>query len=226
VPLATTFRGLRNTLVDGPNSLGERARRRRWQTFMDTFPQFSGMSVLDLGGTPEYWLRLPVRPRAVHLINLSDPPAEHPPWMRFDLADACALPEGLLDDGYDLVYSNSVIEHVGGHLQREAFARQVHAAAPAHWVQTPYRYFPIEPHWVAPLMQFLPLRARAAMGMVWPLAHSRPSVLAESVAAQLSIELLDLTQMRYYFPGSQLICERVGGLVKSLIAVRVAQPAM
>jgi hypothetical protein len=140
--------------------------------------------------------------------------------MRVDVADACSLPAGLLDDHYDLVYSNSVIEHVGGHRQREAFSRQVHSAAPRHWKQTPYRYFPIEPHWVAPFVHFLPLRVRAAVVRYWPLSYSRPADLAESVASQLGTELLDITHVRHYFPDATILLERAGGLVKSVIAVR------
>ena len=61
---------------------------------------------------------------------------------------------------YDVVFSNSLLEHVGGHAQRAALAREVRSLAPRHWVQTPYRYFPLEPHWLFPGMQF-PLEAQA-----------------------------------------------------------------
>lgn len=213
-------RQMRQVFADDPNSLGSRARSRRWDRFIATFPDLPEMSLLDLGGTAEYWSQVSVRPRTVHLINLQPPPEDLPSWMRADVADACAIPESVLDDGYDLVYSNSVIEHVGGHRRRQDFARQVASAAPRYWVQTPYRYFPVEPHWVAPMMQFLPLRARAAMGRYWPLSHRRPVDLQDSVESQLDIELIDITQMRHYFPDGALVYERVLGLVKSIVAVR------
>lgn len=178
------------------------------------------MSVLDLGGTVDYWLRMPARPKSLHLINFVPRPDDCPDWIRVDMADACAIPDGMLDDRYDLVYSNSVIEHVGGHAKREAFAQQVVAAAPKHWIQTPYRYFPVEPHWVAPFMQFLPTKAAAKLGEVWPLVHGRPSSWEESVTAQLEVELLDITQMRHYYPDSEIAYERAFGLVKSLIAIQ------
>jgi hypothetical protein len=192
---------------------------------MKSFPNLSEYSVLDLGGTADYWQRVPVRPRSVHLINLASAPngaESRPDWMRVDFADACAIPSGVIDSSYDLVYSNSVIEHVGGHRMREAFIDQVRRAAPRYWVQTPYRYFPIEPHWVAPGMQFLPLRARSLMGRYWPLTHTKPSDLAGAVEEQLGVELLDITQMRHYFPEAELMYERIAGLVKSLIAVKRA----
>ena len=66
---------LRQRLVDGPDSLGERNRARRWQWLQDTFPDLSSMSVIDLGGTVEAWLRAPLRPAAVHVVNLEPQPA-------------------------------------------------------------------------------------------------------------------------------------------------------
>ncbi len=212
---------MRNLLVDGPRSLGQHSRRRRWDQFRQRFPDIESMSVLDLGGTVEYWLRAPVRPRHVHLLNLGDEPAEPPPsWIRWDVADATDVPESLLAGPYDLVYSNSVIEHVGGHAARARFAANVAALAPRHWIQTPYRYFPVEPHWVAPMMQYLPLALRARMGLHWPLVHTPHADLASAVDAQLQVELLDITAMRHYFPDSTMVYDRFVGLVKSVIAVR------
>jgi hypothetical protein len=137
-----------------------------------------------------------------------------------DRADACALPGHIARRCYDLVFSNSVIEHVGGHERRERFAEAVRTLADAYWVQTPYRYFPVEPHWIAPAMQFLPAAARSAIAYRWPLAHTRPVDRADAVASVLWTELLDRTQLRHYFPDAELRAERVFGMVKSLLAVK------
>lgn len=211
---------LRNAFVDGPRSLGGRARRHRWRTFQAHFPDIEAMSVVDLGGTVDYWLRAPVRPRAVHVLNLQAPPNEVPDWITVEVADATD-PSLLSHRGsYDVAYSNSVIEHVGGHDRRTAFAANVAALADRHWIQTPYRYFPVEPHWVCPFMQLFPLRARALIGLHWPLVHTPHEDMASSIAAQLSVDLLDITAMRHYFPDSQIVYDRLAGLVKSVVAVR------
>ena len=89
-----------------------------------------------------------------------------------------------------------------------------------HWVQTPYRYFPVEPHWVFPGFQFLPTNLKARASEVWPFAWSRPDDWRGAVENALDIELLDRTQLAFYFPGSAILAERVAGLPKSLIAVR------
>lgn len=214
------IRSLRRFLADSPDSLGWRQRETRALWLAETFPDLPQMSVIDLGGRIGPWKRAPVRPKHVHVVNLEPPPAEIPEWAEVDHGDACSLPAHIAGRRYDLVYSNSVIEHVGGHERRERFAEAVHQLADAHWVQTPYRYFPIEPHWMAPGMQFLPVLARAEYGRRWPLAYTTGGTREEAVKRVLRIELLDRTQMRHYFPTSVLRAEKVYGMPKSLIAYR------
>ncbi|MEU7725028.1 class I SAM-dependent methyltransferase [Streptomyces sp. NPDC040724] len=216
-------RALRNKFVDAPGSLGERMRVARWERLRRCFPGIENMSVVDLGGTAEMWLRAPVRPKHVHLINLEEHPAELPDWITPEIADVtdpAVAAELSAEGGYDLVFSNSTIEHVGGHSQRRLFVAAVESLAPLHWIQTPYRYFPVEPHFVAPGFQFLPLATRARLVRRWPLVHSRPDSPESAMNAVINIELLTRTEMRYLFPGSVLLDERVLGVTKSLTAVR------
>jgi hypothetical protein len=213
---------LRFRLVDGQDSWGERRRVRRSGWLAEAFPALAQMSVVDLGGRVETWLRAAVRPKHVHVLNLEEPRADLPDWAEVDRVDACALPAHIAARRYDLVFSNSVIEHVGGHERRMRFAESVHTLAEAHWVQTPYRYFPIEPHWLAPGGQFLGVRARAELARYWPLVHSPSRNYRAALERVLWTELVDRTQMRYYFPDSELKTERLAGLTKSLIAVRGA----
>jgi hypothetical protein len=213
---------LRWRLVDRPGSWGSKRREQRSRWLVETFPDLAEMSVVDLGGRVGFWSRLPVRPRHVHVVNLEPPPTDLPDWAEVDNGDACALPEHIAARRYDLVFSNSVIEHVGGHERRLRFAESVHLLAPAHWVQTPYRYFPVEPHWIAPGMQFLPVAARREMARKWPLAYTPGRTREEALARVLWIELIDKTQMRSYFPHSTLRTEKVAGITKSLIAYKTA----
>jgi hypothetical protein len=213
---------LRNHVVDAPGSLGERRRLRRWEWLQATFPALESMSVIDLGGRAEAWLRAPVRPRTVHIVNLEPPHENAPAWIRTDRADACSLPSRITSTSYDLVFSNSVIEHLGGHAQRQRFADAVHKLADRHWVQTPYRYFPVEPHWLFPGFQFLPLAVRAEVSRRWPLSHTPSQSTDEGVRAAMSVELLSCTEMAFYFPDSTLRFERMIGIVKSLIAAKAS----
>jgi hypothetical protein len=211
---------LRRRLVDDPNSWGARRRASRAAWLSQTFPGLAEMSVIDLGGRVDTWESAPVRPRHVHVVNLEPAVQDLPEWAEFDHGDACALPAAIAKRRYDLVFSNSVIEHVGGHERRLRFAESVHLLADAHWVQTPYRYFPIEPHWVAPGMQFLPVALRTTVAHRWPLAHTAAHNRAEAMRDVLWTELIDKTQMRSYFPDSVIRSERIFGLTKSMIAYR------
>jgi hypothetical protein len=213
---------VRNRLVDAQGSIGGRWRSRRWEWFAKTFTDIESMSVMDLGGTAEAWRRAPVRPASLHIVNLELETAEAPDWVRIDTADACNLPAHISSGRYDLVFSNSVIEHVGGHSQRQRFADAIHTLAERHWVQTPYRYFPIEPHWLFPGFQFLPLAARAGISRHWPLAHSAASGRKESVQQAMGVELLSRTEMSFYFPDSIISSERILGIAKSLVAIKAS----
>jgi hypothetical protein len=211
---------LRSRFVDAPGSFAARARLRRWHWFAESFPDLSSMSVIDLGGTAAAWLRAPVKPAQVHIVNVQEPPAALPPWVKAEVADACALPAAILKHRYDLVFSNAVIEHVGGHVRRRMFADAVHRLAERHWIQTPYRYFPVEPHFLFPAFQHLPVAIRTAILRRWPLLHTPTSDLTAARDIVLDVELLSITEVKHYFPTSEIRFERLGGLVKSVIAVK------
>lgn len=214
---------VRHTVVDAPGSLGARMREARWALVKRAFPDLAHLRVLDLGGTVEAWRRAPVRPAHVTVLNLFEPGETDEDWLLAITGDACRAREALASAGatvsYDVVFSNSLLEHVGGHAQRTALAREIHALAPRHWVQTPYRYFPIEPHWLFPGLQYLPVAARARLAARWPLAHSRPESPADAMSEVQWTELVGVAEMRSYFPSSHIHHERVAGLTKSLVAV-------
>lgn len=206
---------------DRRDSFSSRRRAVRFRELLRRFPDLAAMRVLDLGGTPEFWRAAPVRPAHVTTVNL-DPkfdPAE--PWLDHVRADACDL--STLDKcagGYDVVVSNSLIEHVGGYQRRREFAAVVAAAAPAYWVQTPNRYFPVEPHYVAPAFQFLPVRLRARLVCRWPLAHERVYTVDDALAQVLTIDLLSPAELAHLFPDADIWHERLAGLSKSIVAVK------
>jgi hypothetical protein len=214
---------LRKRLGGPASSLGGRRRAERARWLSETFPDLAQMSVLDLGGAVYTWQRAPVRPKHVHVVNMTPGQLDVPEWAEFDLGDACALPPQIARRRYDLVFSNSVIEHVGGHERRERFAESVHQLSDAHWIQTPYRYFPVEPHWMAPGAQFLPVAGRAQVVRRWPLSYKRGRSADLALRTVLWVELLDRTQLRYYFPDSLIRTETVLGIPKSLIAYRTGR---
>ncbi len=215
---------LRQVFVDSPNSFGAKARLKRWELFRETFPNIEDMNLLDLGGTAETWHRSPTKPRRVTVLNLFEPGEPDGDSILAIKGDGCNATAALAAAGagtrFDIVFSNSLIEHVGGHARRCELASEIDGLAPRHWVQTPYRYFPVEPHWLFPGMQFMPVAARVQVANHWPLVHTRPNTIDEARDAVLWTELLSIAEMQDYFPTSTILKERVLGMAKSLIAVR------
>jgi SAM-dependent methyltransferase len=132
--------------------------------------------------------------------------AEHPEYPGpFVQADAAAgLP--FADDEFDLVYCNSVIEHVTPE-RRRAFAAELKRVGRGWYVQTPAWSFPIEPHALLPAAHWLPVRLRKRY---WRLG---------AAGEWENISLLRSAEMQELF-GAPILEERMGRLVKSWIALR------
>lgn len=172
------------------------------------------MHVLDLGGTPRFWRAAPQRPERLTIINLLPEPAEEA-WIDSRGGDATEPVTG----SFDLVFSNSLIEHLPT-AARERFAEVVRTSAPRHWIQTPNRHFPIEPHWLFPGAQYLPRGARGWLARNWPVSNFA-GIPDEVIEQEIEhIDLLTERQLAELFPESTIWRERVGPLTKSLVALR------
>ena len=127
------------------------------------------------------------------------------------------------DQSFDMVHSNSVIEHVGRFPDMQAFARETRRLAPSYYVQTPYIGFPIDPHvprlpcyhWMP---QNLRLQARRYLKIGWS-----PPVKDVARAMELveSSVLLGRIRFRYLFPDARHRFEHFLLLPKSMIAERL-----
>jgi len=127
------------------------------------------------------------------------------------------------DGAFDVVFSNSVIEHLASWEQQRAFAREVRRVARGLWVQTPARGFPIEPHLLTPFFHYLPLawqRRLLRNFSVWGLL-ARPSRKAMDDFLRQT-RLLGYQEMREIFPDCEIRRERFLGLTKAYVAVRIA----
>lgn len=138
------------------------ARKRRTEEFVRLMAPRDGLRVLDLGGQPEIWDNVGARLN-ITILNLpgianSNHRSHH--QISYVEGDACNMPEYQSGD-FDLVFSNSVIEHVGDAEKRTMFAREVRRLNAPFWVQTPYKYYPIEAHCGMPFWWLYPSSLRA-----------------------------------------------------------------
>ena len=129
------------------------------------------------------------------------------------------------DQSFDIVFSNSVIEHVGAAQDQQRFASEAARVGKCYWVQTPNRWFPVELHLLTPFLHYLPRswQSRVARRFtVWEhIARPRPDQREFYIEHYLrDIRLLDARTLQQLFPGAQLIRERFCGFTKSLIAMR------
>ena len=141
-------------------------------------------------------------------------------------ADGRALP--FPDRSFDIVFSNSVIEHVGNFESQKQFAAEIARVGRSYWVQTPNRRFPVEPHLLTPFLHFLPARWQRSIARnftVWALIERpTPDRWEFYIEHYLSdIRLLDTANLRRLFPDAKIVCEQFGGLTKSLIATKTLQ---
>src|ERR1700683_884345 len=141
-------------------SLQRRFRARRMLLLARTVGLTREMRVLDVGGTVEIWRLAPVMPRLV-LLNQARARYEIGSTEAVVLGDGVSLP--FADQSFDLVFSNSVIEHVGGREEQARFASEIARVGKQYWVQTPNRYFPIAHHLWTRFVHWLPHHWQAAV---------------------------------------------------------------
>jgi hypothetical protein len=203
-------------------ALSVRFRRRRMERFAREMGIGASALVLDIGGTPECWGLMEVPPRVV-LLNLPQS-IEKPAGAELRVAgDGRRLP--FRDGTFDVVFSNSAIEHVGGRASQESFAREAARVGRGYWIQTPNRWFPVEQHLLTPFIHWLPKRWQRVIVPpcnFWNwLSRVTPDRRRFYIHHFLSdIRLLGPGEMRRLFPGARLIRERFCGITKSLIAAR------
>mgnify|MGYP006276967441 CR=1 FL=1 len=217
-----------------PDSTGNRFRRARMARLRDLIEAVlrrqERCAIIDIGGTVNFWStwRDAIDWSRVRVTCVNRDPAHASEGERLvdivqgDARDLSDMP----DSGFDLAFSNSVIEHVGTWPDMEAMAGEVRRVARGYLVQTPYYWFPIEPHARTPLLHWLPepLAYRVVMNFrcgFW----RRHDTVAGAVRQVQSARLIDRRQMAALFPDAEIQRERFFGLTKSLIAVRRAEAA-
>jgi len=183
------------------------------------------ISILDVGGRPDYWLNVGLDGIAqVSLLNVRAEELERPlpeglPAERFtrSLGDARDLGD-LPDRSVDLVHSNSVIEHVGGWHDMRRMASELRRVGLSGWVQTPAWTFPMEPHFHTPFMHWTAAPMRAMLLSASLRRRFRRMSLEQRRLAVESINLLRRREVVALFPGAEIYVERFLLLSKSYTA--------
>ena len=225
-------RRIAKSLTDytNPNSIGSKLRRKRTLPLINLIKSVHAaegkVNIADVGGTQRNWNMFPhdvLKDHNVHVTLINLPGAEKreaEPGFTFVEGDACDLKE-YETNSFNIVHSNSVVEHVGDWGRMVAFAGEVRRLAPNYFVQTPNFWFPMEPHFMTPVYHWLPKPMRVKLILRFELGHlKRAASVSDAVYAVESARLLDKRMFRELFPDAEIITERLLLLPKSMIAVR------
>lgn len=202
------------------DSLASHVRAKRHALFLRMLAGVPRpLTILDLGGTAAFWetLNFSMRDVDVVLLNLRAEPVSLPRFTSVagDARDLSAF----ANKSVDVVFSNSVIEHVGGLPDQTRMANEIRRVGRRHFVQTPNRWFPIEPHFLFPGFACLPLNVRASLltrtRLGW---HRREPDWQRALATVGAVRLLTRSEVAALFPESQLYVEHFWGWEKSFVA--------
>ena len=202
-------------------------RLARFSVFLDlinSIPMIDRpLRILDVGGVEAYWSdkrKLIARPVEITVVNLDGRQPANPGFV-FLQGNACHMPE-FADNSFDVIHSNSVIEHVGQWSNMMSMAKEIRRIAPSYFVQTPYFWFPIEPHARTPFLHWFPesLKFRLVMARKCGPYWSKAATVDEAMRTVQDASLLDRRMFSALFPDATIIPEKFFGMTKSLMAVR------
>jgi hypothetical protein len=204
-------------------------RARRFEQFVRILKPSAKDSLIDVGGELGFWTSYPPVVGSIDLVNpkvIQIDPAAHPEHrQRVIVGDGTNLVD-VGDRAYDIAFSNSVIEHVGTWEDQQKFASEMRRVGKRLWCQTPARECPIEPHYMAPFIHWLPrpLQRRLMLRFTPWGWLSKPT--REDIDFMVdTTRLITFREMKQLFPDCRILVERILLIFpKSYIAVRAEAP--
>lgn len=217
-----------------------RARQKRAAVFRQKFDLGAATRVLDVGSENGENIHLVLSGTGVKAENVYI--ADIAPEAIKEGRDKFGYQTVLLDESgrlpfaegeFDVVYCSSVIEHTtipkseiwkiknADEFREKAwenqkiFAEEVRRVGKSYFVQTPNRGFVIESHSWLPLAGFLP--------RPWLLKVLRVSNRFWIKDAPPDFNLLNADEMAKLFPEAEIVLEKKFGLVKSIMAIKIAR---
>lgn len=200
-------------------------KRRRFFLFQKLISPSQTQTLIDVGGLPYFWLsnlQIVARIDLLNIVDIDWQPELYPDYnIKTIVGDGCSL-GGIRDRSYDIAFSNSTIEHLGSWEKQKQFAEEMRRIGKAIWVQTPARECPIEPHYLAPFIHWLPKKLQKKL-----VRYFTPCGLIERPTKIEIDDMVDTTslltkkEMQELFPDCDILTEKLLPFIpKSYIAIR------
>lgn len=193
-------------------SLANRFRNKRFQFFEEQIKKLSKnkpIRILDIGGTQSFWVNRGYADNEnfhITILNLYKEESDYSNLIGVK-GNACDLSE-FKDNEFDLVFSNSVIEHVFTFENQQLMASEVRRVGRNYYIQTPNRNFFIEPHYLLPFFQFLPRGLQVFILTKTRLSRGRKRNMEEATDHLDEIRLLTYGEMAGLFPDGKIFKEK------------------
>lgn len=210
--------------------LQSRFRKKRFVVFdalvREILKTQSEVRVLDTGGRPEYWKILSPELRGSVKITCLNFQSELDAYSKPSddlqvtsvVGDACNMPE-FPDDSFDIVHSNSVIEHVGSYQNMKRYADETRRVGKSYYIQTPNYWFPIEPHYGVPFFHWLPDAWRIWFSTRMNIGYARKCTFETALQRVDHTQIISPFMMQGFFPDAVIKRERILLFPKSIIAL-------
>ena len=211
----------------GISALFERLSQRSRRIKMGLLERYLGLRgterVLDIGSQVDFQSkqvleRFPDR-SLVTAVNLMDQHLDAIraayPGIQTVQADARDLP--FEDKSFDLVYSNAVIEHVGGFSDQARMAAEVRRVGKRWFLTTPNRWYPFEFHARMPFLSWLPPKLMHKVARLWAYNHVQRRYRSGNDYSD--VNLMTARQLRQLFPDSLILKPRVTFWPETLVVV-------
>jgi hypothetical protein len=203
-------------------SIVNKWRRKRFAVFTQLIKDLPRpIKILDAGGTENFWVQMGFTESALADIVILNEEKITVSFANFKYIQGDARDLGAYKDNeFDVVFSNSVIEHVGGFRDQQKMADEVMRVGKTFFVQTPNYYFPIEPHFLFPFFQFLPLGIKIFLVRNFRLGwFSKCGTRDEAEALIGSISLLKEKELKKLFPSCKIMKEKLLFITKSFMVI-------
>lgn len=219
--------------IDNSNkaSINFKLRQARLRIFVKHIRSLERpVSIIDIGGSARYWEAFFFSIEGINkkdfnitITNLSKENLredfDHESYYKYDVVNACDMHK-YADNEFDVVHSNSVIEHVGNADNKKKMAQEIIRVGKKHFVQTPNYWFLIEPHFRFIGFHWLPIFVR-----IWLVKKRKMGSLPKAKNTEEAIKIIDSVQLLThselceYFPNSTIWREKFFNLTKSLVVL-------